>query len=76
MYSLNKDENLKLIKHMQNIGISNFKMDLLEWKVVDNLKELRMLDQKHIERYNPELLLNSKNASGRNLHLVIKILKN
>ena len=66
MYSLNKDENMKLFKHMQDIEISNFRMDLLEWKVVDNLKELRMLDQNLIEGNNPALLLNSKNASGRN----------
>jgi len=44
-------------------GIHNYKIILQEYKAVENLKELTELEQKHIDKYNPEKLLNMKRAN-------------
>jgi len=49
-------------------------MKLLEGKVVDNILELRQLEQKWINKENPENLLNIQKASAKykDLKLIIK----
>ena len=42
---------------MRLIGINNFKMKLLECKIVDNIEELTSLEQKWINKQNPEYLI-------------------
>lgn len=62
MCSYNNGEKAKLYQHMRKVGRSNFKMKLLEYKVVDNMQELRTLEQKWIDRENSKNLLNNKRA--------------
>jgi group I intron endonuclease len=62
IYDLNRGNNMRLYDEMRKIGLKNFKMILLEWKLVDNMEELYMLEQKWIDRENPANLLNSKKA--------------
>lgn len=63
IYSKNIGTNMDLYHHINKLGLHNFRMILLEYKVVDNLQELRQLEQKWINRENPENLLNNKRAS-------------
>jgi group I intron endonuclease len=62
MYAYNIGENSELYKHMKEIGKNNFRMKLLEHKIVDNVQEMRTLEQKWLNRENPANLLNSKRA--------------
>jgi len=55
---------INLYTYINKIGIKNFKMKLLEGKVVDNMLELRQLEQKWINRENPINLLNIQKASA------------
>ena len=48
---------------MRTIGMNNFKMKLLECKIVKNMEEMSALEQKWIDKENPEYLLNFKNAT-------------
>ena len=63
IYALNKGIRSNLYDHMRINGIQNYKIILQEYKAVDNLKELTELEQKHIDKYNPEKLLNMKRAN-------------
>ena len=47
---------------MKDIGRQNFRMKLLEHRIVDNISELKTIEQKWIDRENPKHLLNSKRA--------------
>ena len=47
---------------MHQIGLDNWTMKLLEYAVVDNLTELRQLEQKWINKENPNNLLNIRKA--------------
>jgi hypothetical protein len=47
---------------MKEIGKHHFRMKLLEHKIVDNVAELRTLEQKWLDRENPKNLLNFKRA--------------
>jgi len=67
MYDYNAGTNMELYKHFSKIGLNQFRMKLLECKQVDNLKELRELEQKWIDRENPNNLLNSKRASKKQI---------
>ena len=67
MYEYNRNTQMKLIQHMRSIGIDKFEMELLELKVVNNIRELKDLEQKYINRYKPEILLNSRKASMRDI---------
>jgi len=60
MYAYNIGECFELYKHMKEIGKQNFRMKLLEYKIVDNVSELRTLEQKWLNRENPSNLLNFK----------------
>src|SRR5258706_16001991 len=62
VYDYNKGTKMELYKHMREIGIKNFKVRLLESKLVDNTHELRILEQQWINRENPINLLNNKKA--------------
>ena len=63
MYSYNIGINMCLYHHMRLIGITNFKMRLMECKIVENMEEMSALEQKWIDKENPKYLLNSKNAN-------------
>jgi hypothetical protein len=63
MYAYNKDERFELYKHMKEIGKQNYRMKLLEYKIVDNVSELRTIEQKWLDRENPKHLLNFKRAT-------------
>ena len=52
-----------IYNHMRKTGISNWTIKLLEGKVVENIMELRLLEQKWIDKENPKYLLNFKNAT-------------
>ena len=69
-----KSQNSKLYTHMRNIGVNHFKMKLISHHVVNNIKELRTLEQIEINKYNPIILLNSYNADTKYNELV-KIVK-
>ena len=62
MYSYNIGENTELYKYMKVIGRQHFRMKLLEYRIVDNISELKIMEQKWIDRENPKNLLNSKKA--------------
>jgi len=62
MYSYNIGENSELYNHMKYIGRQHFRMKLLEHRIVDKILELKTMEQKWIDRENPENLLNSKRA--------------
>jgi hypothetical protein len=62
MYAYNIGERFELYKHMKEIGKHHFRMKLLEHKIVDNVAELRTLEQKWLDRENPKNLLNFKRA--------------
>ena len=47
---------------MKHNGINNFRIKLLEWRQVNNLEELRHLEQTYIDKYNKNILLNDKKA--------------
>jgi len=57
-----KIKKMDLYTHFSKIGYNNFKMKLLEWKQVDNIQELRSIEQKWINRENPINLLNTRVA--------------
>ena len=65
---------MKLYSHFKKIGIENFRMKLLEAKVVENVKELRALEQKWINKENPKSLLNSADSS-RKYQEISKVIK-
>ena len=44
---------------MKDNGVSNFRIKLLEWRHVNNLEELRHLEQTYIDKYNKDILLNN-----------------
>lgn len=62
MYSYNCGKSSDLYKHMLEIGKKNFRMKLLEYKIVDNVQEMRTSEQKWIDRENPKNLLNARRA--------------
>lgn len=62
MYSYTKGENMELYKHFSLLGLENFEMELLEYKVVKSVDEMRMLEQKWLDKEDYENLLNSKRA--------------
>jgi group I intron endonuclease len=66
IYEYNRGNNMRLYDEMRKIGFKNFKMILVEWKLVDNMDELHMLEQKWIDRDNPANLLNFKKAYKNN----------
>ena len=53
----------ELYKHMIKLGRDKFVIELIEIKIVDDMHELTQLEQKHINNYNPEILLNMKRAN-------------
>ena len=59
VYSFNNKINMGVYK----TGISNWTIKLLEVKVVENIVELMLLEQKWIDKENPKYLLNFKNAT-------------
>ena len=63
VYSYNNKINMCIYNHMRKTGISNWTIKLLEGKVVENIMELRLLEQKWIDKENPKYLLNFKNAT-------------
>ena len=63
VYSYNNKINMGIYTHMCKTGISNWTIKLLEGKVVENIVELRLLEQKWIDKENPKYLLNFKNAT-------------
>ena len=63
VYSYNNEINMGIYNHMRKTGISNWTIKLLEGKVVENIMELRLLEQKWIDKENPKYLLNFKNAT-------------
>mgnify|MGYP006357186961 FL=1 len=63
VYSYNNKINMGVYNHMRKTGISNWTIKLLEGKVVENIVELRVLEQKWIDKENPKYLLNFKNAT-------------
>lgn len=63
MHSYNCGESSDLYKHMLEIGNKNFRMKLLDYKIVDNVQEMRTLEQKWIDRENPKNLLNTRRAT-------------
>lgn len=75
MYSYNQNINTELYNHMRRIGLNKWKINLLEGRVVENISELRSIEQKWIEKENPKYLLNFKNATKEEKSLnVIKLL--
>jgi group I intron endonuclease len=56
---------MRVYSHFKKIGIENFRMKLLDAKVVENIKELRGLEQKWINKENPKNLLNSYASSAK-----------
>jgi len=69
MYSYNKNIKMSLYNHMRITGLTNWTIKLLEAKIVDNLAELYALEQKWIDRENPNNLLNFKNAISKDYSL-------
>ena len=61
--ALNKGIKSELYNHIRTNGIDKYKIILQEYKEVENIKELNTLEQKHIDKYNPEILLNMKKAN-------------
>lgn len=68
MCDYNMRTNMELYKHFSKIGLNQFRMKLLECKQVDNIKELRELEQKWLDRENPDNLLNSKRAAKKQIY--------
>jgi hypothetical protein len=62
IYTLNIGTKSGLYNHIRQIGIDKWVMKLLEHSVVGNIGELRILEQKWIDKENPSYLLNFKNA--------------
>ena len=61
--ALNKGVKSDLYDHMRINGQDKYKIVLQEYKEVENKKELDALEQKYINKYNPEILLNMKRAN-------------
>ena len=78
MYSYNKNIEMEIYKHMRRTGLSNWTIKLLEGKVVDNIADVRVLEQTLTEKENPKYLLNFKNAAKENdsLNKIRKKLEN
>lgn len=68
IYNFNQNFNTELYNHMRKIGLDKWTIKLLEGRVVDNVSELRTMEQKWIEKQNPKYLLNFKNASNKYGH--------
>jgi group I intron endonuclease len=62
MYSYNINTNIELYHHIKKIGLHNFTIELLEWKLVNKLTELYKLEQYWMDKENPQNLLNNKKA--------------
>ena len=52
----------RLHTHMRVIGFKNFRIKLLEWKQVQNEKELKILEQLYLNKYDKNILLNDNKA--------------
>ena len=52
---------------MKKIGIDKWNIKLLEGRTVENILELRQIEQKWIEKYNSNILLNECNAINKNI---------
>lgn len=57
--------NTALYNHMGKIGIDKWTIKLLEARIVENILELRTIEQKWIEKYNKDILLNGHNAINK-----------
>lgn len=62
-----RNKNSKLFNHMKKIGIDKWNIKLLEGRTVENILELRQIEQKWIEKYNSSILLNECNAINKNI---------
>lgn len=62
-YSYNQNINTELCNHLRRIGLDKRTIKLLESRVVENISELRSMEQKWIEEENPKYLLNFENAT-------------
>jgi GIY-YIG catalytic domain len=59
--------DLNLYNHMRKIGIDKWNIKLLEGRVVENIFELRQMEQKWIDKYNKDILLNEYSAINKNI---------
>lgn len=63
VYRYKHGNNMKLYKHFKLHGFSNFEMELLDYKIVKNIEEMRMIEQMWINKENPDNVLNLRSSS-------------
>jgi GIY-YIG catalytic domain len=64
---LGRNRNSKLYNHFRKIDLDKWKIKLLEGRVVENITELRQIEQKWIDKYNKDNILNEYDAVSKNV---------
>lgn len=62
----NRNRGSNLYNHMKKVGTDNWTIELLEGRVIENIFELRQIEQKWINKYNKKFLLNEYDAINKN----------